>query len=283
MAEQEVLVLRSARYLDSSKVVTFFSRDGGLQSGFARGATSRDNRFGASLEPLTRSRLSLRRGSFTGLVRILHADTRHSYPHIREDYDRLVWAGLIVRFLLGFLPEGHPEPRLFDLASLALERLDGRKSPAGLVWVEFVREGLPILGWGIPPPVCRSCGKTEGGERKDFGEEGRSRRFAYRPSDGAVFCRSCRPVDPEGTLWAVAPEVLSYLSGSPQVKGSPAGGGRSLPPQLREALAFLDRVIGEHISRWIAVADLSFVGGGGTGLEDEEMDPDRGRDHDEGA
>ncbi len=282
MAEQEVLVLRSARYLDSSKVVTFFSREGGLQSGFARGATSRDNRFGASLEPLTRSRLSLRRGSLPGLLRILHASLLQGYPRIREEYDRLVWAGLIVRFLLGFLPEGHPEPRLFDLAIVALERLEGRSSPAGLVWMEFVREGLAILGWGIPSPHCRFCGKTEEGGGRGGLEEGRTRRVAYRPSDGAVFCWSCRPGDPEGALWAVSPGVLSHLSGSAAVEG-PDSGGMTLPREFREALAFLDRVIGEHLPRWIPVADLSFVGGGERALEDEEVDSDRGGDHDEGA
>ena len=287
MAEQEVLILRSGRYLDSAKIVTFFSREGGLGTGFARGATSRDNRFGASLEPLTRSRLSLRRGMSAGLARILHADVLASYPRIRTDYDRLVWAGLIVRFLLGFLPESHPEPSLFALACGALDRLDGRVGPPAGVWEEFARQALALLGWGIPAAVCRRCGRT-GGE-KDEREEAESHYF--RASDGAVFCRSCRLAEGGGELWGVKTEVLHALFRN--------GGSfdddvfSSVPaPLLRERLAFLDRVIGEHLPRWTPVAELTFVGSAVSGLggdrepprpdsEDEEVDAHGGGEHDQ--
>nr|EES53181.1 MAG: Recombination protein O (RecO) [Leptospirillum ferrodiazotrophum] len=287
MAEQEVLILRSGRYLDSAKIVTFFSREGGLGTGFARGATSRDNRFGASLEPLTRSRLSLRRGTLAGLARILHADVIASYPRIRTDYDRLVWAGLIVRFLLGFLPESHPEPSLFALACGALDRLDGRVGPPAAVWEGFARQALALLGWGIPAAVCRRCGRT-GGEKEER-EEAESHYF--RASDGAVFCRSCRLAEGGGELWGVEAEVLNALSrngGSVDEDVLSPGPG----PLLRERLAFLDRVIGEHLPRWTPVAELTFVGSAISGFdgdrklppprsEDEEVDPNGGGEHDQ--
>ena len=291
MAEQEVLILRSGRYLDSAKIVTFFSREGGLGTGFARGATSRDNRFGASLEPLTRSRLSLRRGTLAGLARILHADVIASYPRIRTDYDRLVWAGLIVRFLLGFLPESHPEPSLFALACGALDRLDGHDRAPAVIWEEFSRQALALLGWGVPAAICRRCGRTgrSSGEEKT-GPDG-SEIYYFRASDGAVFCRSCRLAEGGGELWGVEAEVLNSLS---RQESSGDDEELFLRPDsfLRARLAFLDRVIGEHLSRWTPVAELTFVGSAISGFdgdrklppprsEDEEVDPNGGGEHDQ--
>ena len=291
MAEQEVLILRSGRYLDSAKIVTFFSREGGLGTGFARGATSRDNRFGASLEPLTRSRLSLRRGTLGGLARILHADVIASYPRIRTDYDRLVWAGLIVRFLLGFLPESHPEPFLFALACGALDRLDGHDRAPAVIWEEFSRQALALLRWGVPAAICRRCGRTgrSSGEEKT-GLDG-SEIYYFRASDGAVFCRSCRLAEGGGELWGVEAEVLNSLS---RQESSGDDEELFLRPDsfLRARLAFLDRVIGEHLSRWTPVAELTFVGSAISGFdgdrklprprsEDEEVDPNGGGEHDQ--
>ena len=291
MAEQEVLILRSGRYLDSAKIVTFFSREGGLGTGFARGATSRDNRFGASLEPLTRSRLSLRRGTLAGLARILHADVIASYPRIRTDYDRLVWAGLIVRFLLGFLPESHPEPSLFALACGALDGLDGDDRGPAVIWEGFSRQALALLGWGVPAAICRRCGRTgrSSGEEKT-GPDG-SEIYYFRASDGAVFCRSCRLAEGGGELWGVEAEVLNSLS---RQESSGDDEELFLRPDsfLRARLAFLDRVIGEHLSRWTPVAELTFVGSAISGFdgdrklprprsEDEEVDPNGGGEHDQ--
>jgi DNA repair protein RecO (recombination protein O) len=292
MAEQEVLILRSGRYLDSAKIVTFFSREGGVGSGFARGATSRDNRFGASLEPLTRSRLSLRRGTFSGLSRILHADVISSYPRIRSDYDRLVWAGLLVRFLLGFLPESHPEPSLFALACGALDRLDGRDGAPGELWEGFARQALALLGWGIPAAVCRRCGRSGGRPGEEERAKGGYESYFFRASDGAVFCRSCRLAEGGGELWGVEAVVLNALSrkeGSGEEDGVPS---LRSAPFLRERLAFLDRVIGEHLSRWTPVAELTFVGSAVSGFggeretplpgsEDEEVDAHGGGEHDQ--
>ena len=291
MAEQEVLILRSGRYLDSAKIVTFFSREGGLGTGFARGATSRDNRFGASLEPLTRSRLSLRRGTLAGLARILHADVIASYPRIRTDYDRLVWAGLIVRFLLGFLPESHPEPSLFALACGALDGLDGDDRGPAVIWEGFSRQALALLGWGVPAAICRRCGRTgrRSGEEKT-GLDG-SEIYYFRASDGAVFCRSCRLAEGGGELWGVEAEVLNFLS---RQESSDDDEELYLRPDfsLRARLAFLDRVIGEHLPRWTPVAELTFVGSAISGFdgdrklprprsEDEEVDPNGGGEHDQ--
>ncbi len=240
MSEELALILRASRYQDASKIVTFLSREGGLRTGFARGATARDNRFGASLEPVTLCRIVGRGGGPRSLYRIHHAAILDPYRRIHADYNRLSWAGLLVRFLLGVLPPDHPEPHLFSLASEALSLFEGDREPPARIWLAFVREGLSLLGYRPAPPVCARCRRIPSGERVFF-----------RPSDGTVLCRHCRGGEGKAGV-ETSSDLLEWLSGNGGV--SELQGGR-----VAEAMALVDRLIGEHANGWIPVASVPFL------------------------
>ncbi|MCL5284296.1 MAG: DNA repair protein RecO [Nitrospirae bacterium] len=240
MAEELAFILRSVRYQDAAKVVTFLSREGGLRTGFARGATARDNRFGASLEPLTLCRITGRRSGVLALYRIHHADIVEPYRTIHADFNLLSWAGLVSRFLLGCLPPEHPEPLLFSLTRETLSALETRKESASRLWIRFAREGLAILGYRPPPPACTLC-------HRKVGEE----KVLIRPSEGTVLCRLCRRE--EGKRGVEVPgQILDWLSG--------AGDISSLPGHWHEeTLNFLDHMIGEHDPKWIPASSVTFL------------------------
>jgi DNA repair protein RecO (recombination protein O) len=240
MAEELSLILRASRYQDASKIVTFFSREGGLRTGFARGATARDNRFGASLEPVTLCRIVGRGGGPRSLYRIHHASILDPYRRIHTDYNRLSWAGLLVRFLLGVLPPDHPEPPLFSLASEALSLIEGERDPPAQTWLSFAREGLSLLGYRPASPVCARCHRIPSGERIHF-----------RPSDGTVLCRGCLGGEGKAGL-ETSSDILEWLSGGEE--GFGLSGGR-----VAEAMAVVDRLIGEHVNGWIPVASVPFL------------------------
>ncbi len=240
MAEELALILRSARYQDSAKVVTFFSREGGLRTGFARGATARDNRFGASLEPLTLCRISGRGSATSSLYRIHHADIVEPFRAIHADFNLLSWAGLVVRFLLGCLPPDHPEPPLFSLTQATFSALGSREAASFFLWLGFAREALGLLGYRPAPPVCSRC--------RERIQEG---RIFFFPADGTVLCRNCRREDRKGGV-EVSGELLGWLSGMASVS--------ELPDCFHiEAMVFLDILIGEINPRWIPAASVSFL------------------------
>ncbi len=240
MAEELALILRSARYQDAAKVITFLSREGGLRTGFARGATARDNRFGASLEPLTLCRISGRGSATSSLYRIHHADIVESFRTIHADFNLLSWAGLVVRFLLGCLPPDHPEPLLFSLSQATFSDLGSRKEAPFFLWLGFAREALALLGYRPAPPVCSLC--------RTRVQEG---RIFFFPADGTLLCKNCRREDRKGGV-EVSGELLGWLSGMAAVS--------ELPDRFHnEAMVFLDTLIGEINPRWIPAASVSFL------------------------
>ncbi len=240
MAEETALILRASRYQDAAKIVTFLSREGGLRTGFARGATARDNRFGASLEPVTLCRIVGRGGGPRSLYRIHHAAILDPYRRIHGDYNRLAWAGFVVRFLLGVLPPDHPEPLLFSLATEALSLFEGEGDPPARTWLAFAREGLALLGYRPAPPVCARCRRIVSGER-----------VLFRPSEGTVLCRICRSGEGKGGV-ETSSDLLEWLSGTGEGAGPPGG-------RVAEAADLVDRLIGEHAAGWIPVSSVAFL------------------------
>ena len=243
MAEHLALVLKSVRFQDPSKIVTFFSRTEGLKTGFARGATSRDNRFGASLEPLTLCHITGRHQGVGSLYRIHHSSIVDSFRSIHGDFNLLVWSGLIVRFLLGFLPPDHPEPDLFSVAVSSLSALNQANTLPDLVWTRFAIESLALLGYRISLTDCARCGRPVHGER-----------VGYRSVDGTIVCMRCFGREPASEWIMTSGDILDRLCNlgdTEKVVSAP-----DIGLMTRD---FLDAVIEEHLPRWIPIRELAFL------------------------
>lgn len=241
--EQRSLILRSVRYLEADRVVTFFSRDEGVVTGFARGAAGMASRFGASLEPLTLS-LILGRHHLEGtLYRIHKAAILDWFAPLKSDLGRFYWAGVSVRFLLGMLPPGFPEPLVFDMAVRYLESLtDPKESPAG-AWVRFATGSLALLGYQILSGTCSSCRETP-----------RDDNFRYNPQDGRMLCSACHDT----------PEVLadSFVAVDRWTLECLHGLGRNGDEPFEDLLlleriiVFLDHVLAYRINGWKTIGSL---------------------------
>lgn len=241
--EQEALILRSVRYSEHDRVVTFFSAQEGLLTGFARGSAGLGNRFGAAFEPLTLSRILGRHHVEGTLFRLHKASIIDAFSALKSDLDRFYWAGLAVRVLLALLPPAHPEPFLFDLSIRYLEALSvPGNSPAG-AWIRFGSRSLGILGYGIHSVPCCSCQETE-----------RAGTIVYQVSDGRALCLACSSGE----------ESLSWVRTNPgtilliERLGSDSYNWSTKIPvdQLRSAASFLDHVFGCRIPGWKGTSSL---------------------------
>ena len=78
------IVLRSRKWGDADRIVTFYSKEKGKIGGVARGARRPKSRFGAALEPFSLCRLNLFEKSGDSLYRISHVDLVRSSQKLRE-------------------------------------------------------------------------------------------------------------------------------------------------------------------------------------------------------
>ena len=93
LLESDAIILKTYPLGEADRIVAFFSREHGKVRGVANGARKMKNRFGASLEPLTHSRIQFFEKENRDLVRIQSAEILDSPMALFADYDRAVFAG----------------------------------------------------------------------------------------------------------------------------------------------------------------------------------------------
>jgi len=121
LLESDAIILKTYPLGEADRIVAFFSREYGKVRGVANGARKMKNRFGASLEPLTHSRIQFFEKENRDLVRIQSAEILDSPMALFADYDRAVFAGHLVDLIDRFLPEHQPHDAVFRLVRMMLQ------------------------------------------------------------------------------------------------------------------------------------------------------------------
>jgi DNA repair protein RecO len=121
LRESDAIILKTYPLGEADRIVAFFSREHGKVRGVANGARKMKNRFGASLEPLTHSRVQFFEKENRDLVRIQSAEILDSPMPLFADYDRAVFAGQLVDLTDRFLPEHQPHDAVFRLGLMMRE------------------------------------------------------------------------------------------------------------------------------------------------------------------
>ncbi len=248
--ERYALILRSVRYGDDDRVVTFFSLEEGLLTGFARGANATGNRFGSALSPLTFSALLGRHHTPDSLFRLHKANVIDPFSGIRNDYDKLLWAGLPVRAILSLLPPHVQEPVLFELFLHYLCLLDKERERHALLWIRFSARMLRVLGFGPLAPVCHGCGLDI-----------LLGKVRFDPESGRVRCRDCSRMDGEKSREPVCQaDILRILE---RFSGEDLQGSERVvlsDHQEGHLLELVDQLISWHVHHWTFSQTLPFLG-----------------------
>jgi DNA repair protein RecO (recombination protein O) len=224
----EAILLGVADYGESDRLVTLFTLEQGKLRGLARGAKRSIRRFGGILEPF--ARLTVQVAVKSGLSRLLGADAVTIFPRIREDLQKIGYAGYACEAVDLFLPEGMPNSRLFRLLSAYLEHLDqAPPSPSDRKFFEM--NLLNILGYRPALERCASCGDDL------TGMPGR-----HAGPSGSLLCGRCG----RGGR-AISAGTVNLLEES--LRTGRFGTVTFSPAELAEAGSILDPAVTSHLSR----------------------------------
>jgi DNA repair protein RecO (recombination protein O) len=222
----------------------------GLLTGFARGANATGNLFGAALSPLTFSSLMGRHHTPDSFFRLHKAYVVDPFSGIRNNYDKLVWAGLPVRSVLSLLPNHVREPALFELFLHYLCLLEKEQSGHALLWIRFSARMLRIMGFGPLTPVCQGCGSDI-----------LVGRVRFNPENGRVRCRDCSRMDGEKSREPVCQadslRMLERFSIEDLQKSERV---RLSEPEESQILELIDQMISWHVRHWTFSGALPFLG-----------------------
>lgn len=182
------VVLKSRRWGDADRIVTFFTLQFGKLRGVARGVRKPKSRFGSSLEPFVHCELHMFDKGNDPLVRITHADIRESNVALREDLALMAGAGRLVNLLDAVSGEGDASPKTFEALIVALRMLRDSTDPLLTTILLQIR----LLGHaGFRPQIdhCATCGRVEKAETGHFS-----------PVAGGLVCADCAARRPDYCL-----------------------------------------------------------------------------------
>jgi DNA repair protein RecO (recombination protein O) len=176
----DAAVLRSQPWSESSRIVTFLAREQGLVKAMARGARGPKGRFGASLEPLQRVRITLSVRSTRELQTLTQADLLHPFARLREDLFRVTYAQALAELMARLVPAEQPAEEVFDLLLAALTTLEEGSGDPQLVFLAAQLHLAAVLGYALHTGACLECGSPlpAGG--------------TFLTARGGLLCAGCR-------------------------------------------------------------------------------------------
>jgi len=244
------IILRKQDRGEADELVKFLSRDLGWLTGVAKNAKKSRVRFGGHLEPFALVDLLLRPRRKDDMVWIEDAQMVRGFLGIRSDLEKVSRVAYFLELGSLFLPEGQPDPDLFDFLLQFLETLEFTDaSPLRYLLDEILLLG--ILGYGPRFDLCPCCENV-----LRPGEEG-----VFAASLGGACHPACLPAGERAKL-PLSPDTIAVVRRGLEV-GRDASNrlrlGRKGVEELRNALsAFVRHVRGEQINSLVFLETMGF-------------------------
>ncbi|MFN9719473.1 MAG: DNA repair protein RecO [Planctomycetota bacterium] len=209
LEKTDALVIRQVDFSESSRVVTFFSRDFGRFSALAKGAKRLRGPFDAALDLLSECRVVFIKKSHGTLNLLTEARlSKRFQPQATGALGALsgLYAGYYVAELLAGLTEDFdPAPSVYELTQGTLENLSDPDESADALVIRFEVVLLQQIGLFPNLSECSVCGSSVSSDSK----------FAHWVCQGGILCANCRREEYAGArVSAGSIEILRRLTES---------------------------------------------------------------------
>lgn len=172
----QAIVLNKVDYKESDRILTLFSPEKGRLTASARGVKKPASKLRAGTELFAFGTYVLNetRGRFT----VTAFDCIHSFHELREEFDRLSAAALLLKLCERTAAENEPAPELFALLLRCLDKLRDAAYPPAMVLSVFLLRFCAIIGYMPQLDYCSRCG-------------GEDNLFYLEPAAGGICCAAC--------------------------------------------------------------------------------------------
>jgi DNA repair protein RecO (recombination protein O) len=245
IVSSEAVILKAIRYGDTSKIVTAYTKEFGKVSLMAKGARSRQSKFGSALEPLSHSHLVFYKKADRDLQLLSQADAITQYRHITGDHTRLASAFAMIELVHATTQSDEKHEELFDLLISDLAAMNDAGVQYTSVLLHFIFHLTMLQGFEIDVEFCTAC-------RRTFSEDGPS--GMYDAGTGGFICTDCAGPRPTLPLSTEMLHVLQRLKYGRPADVSIATGG------FHAALDVLLHHIHHHIPEMRRLKSLSLLG-----------------------
>ncbi|TLY23756.1 MAG: DNA repair protein RecO [Nitrospirae bacterium] len=246
------IVLKSRKWGDADRIVTFFTLKHGKVRGVARGARRMKSRFGGTLEPFVYCDLVLYEKPGDTLYRVSQTDVRQAFHPLRNSLETIAGAARLANLARAVTADGDAVPRVFHALLEGFRAIQGSEDPS-LTAALYELEILRFAGYLPHLDRCNVCqGRASGGA------------WFFSPRAGGTVCTACVKREP-ARCPAVSPACLAFFRQAlrmdpvrlPRLKAS-----ASLRNELREVIElYVDNVAGRRMPRAHAMLGEGRVAG----------------------
>ena len=214
------ICLRVSDYSETSQVVTFLTREGGLLRLLAKGSKRAKSKSAGAIDLFSQGECVYTLGRSGSLGTLIEFAETVSRPALRKRLDRLNVGLYMLEICTILLGPSDPYPEIFDLLSNALNRLCQPDASPQAVLAYFQWRVLRHVGLLGQMDTCVNCGRKIG-----------TKGVYFSSSLGGLLCRDCESGVVE--KYAVSPSCLSAIAA---LSAAEAGKRPTLPDKQARAI-----------------------------------------------
>jgi DNA repair protein RecO (recombination protein O) len=208
----QALSLHSIPFAESSKIVTFFTRDFGKLNFLAKGARRPKSKFGGALETFTHASLILYKPEMPKLFILSDAEIINSFSELHTSTEKYQAAAQIVDFVLKTVDFNEPNARLFNLVLSAFTVLANKtwpkRSTDNLVLAFFLK-AASFLGYRPELENCVSCRAPVAKLLRSNEKKPLPKKLFFDIANGGILCSRCK--NKNLLVIPILPSQLAYL------------------------------------------------------------------------
>jgi len=235
------IVLSMFPYRETSRIVRLATRELGLQSVIAKGASRPRSRFGPALQVFTSGTATIFPSRSSDLHTLVQFDAERVRLGLADRLDRFAAASLLAELMLHFAPASH-HPESFALLDDALKILEAAP-PVAIepLALRSLWRMVAVLGFSPALAACARCGADSA-----------AGSACFSPQDGGLLCARCARGTVGARLEAADRAALeAWLDPSAEL---PVLDDRHLAAHRR----LLERYVRFHLAEGAALPALDF-------------------------
>ena len=208
----KAISLHSIPFAETSKVVTFYTRDFGKLNLLAKGARRPKSKFGAALETFTYAALILYKPETPKLYILSDAEIIRSFSELSASTEKYLAGSQMIEFVLKSVDFQDPNARLFNLLISCLTALASPKLPIKSIdnlVLGFLLKAASFLGFRPELDNCVACRKPLPKLRRENQAKLLRAKLFFNIANGGILCTSCKAKSTEGLLLIY--NQLAYL------------------------------------------------------------------------
>ncbi len=179
-ATTPAIVLHTFPYGETSKIARLLTRDHGVQSVMAKGATRPKSKFGARLQVLSQGHAQIYLKANRELQTLAEFDVVKQRQELTADVRRYAAAAALAELVMRCFP-AEPHPEVFDLVESALDHLTAAaEQDVDVVALGVLWAAIAVLGFAPRSDACARDGRPLP-----------TGAVQFSVPDGGFLCASC--------------------------------------------------------------------------------------------